>query len=36
MTIENVSGTPAKFAMDGQWFEVTAGKTASTATEVIA
>jgi maltose phosphorylase len=31
MTIENVSGAPAKFAIDGQWFEVAAGENASTA-----
>lgn len=31
MTIENVSGTPAKFAIDGQWFEVAVGESASTA-----
>src|SRR6056300_1020341 len=28
MTIENVSGTSAKFAIDGQWFEVAAGEKA--------
>ena len=31
MTIENVSGALAKFAIDGQWFEVAAGENASTA-----
>ena len=30
MTIENLSGTAAKFAIDGTWFEVAAGETAST------
>ena len=30
MTIENLSGATAKFAIDGTWFEVAAGETAST------
>jgi len=36
MTIENVSGVPAKFAIDGQWFEVAAGEKASTAAAAMA
>jgi len=36
MTIENVSGAPAKFAIDGQWFEVAAGEKASTAAAAMA
>jgi maltose phosphorylase len=36
MTIENVSGAPAKFAIDGQWFEVAAGENASTAAAAMA
>ena len=30
MTIENVSGAPAKFTIDEQWFEVAAGEKATT------
>jgi maltose phosphorylase len=36
MTIENVSGAPAKFAIDGQWFKVAAGEKASTAATAMA
>ena len=36
MTIENVSGTPAEFAIDGQWFELDAGEKASTAATAMA
>ena len=36
MTIENVSGAPAKFAIDGQWFEVAAGEKAYSAAAAMA
>ena len=36
MTIENVSGTSAKFAIDGQWFEVAAGEKAYSAAAAMA
>ena len=36
MTIENVSGAPAKFAIDGQWFEVAAGEKASSTAAAMA